>query len=76
MSNRAANKKGNNAFEIAQFDGKETATGMVTVINNPPMTIRFHRFGVIEGKPFFDSPDGTHIELNGVQFLRDCVRCA
>lgn len=70
MSNRAANKKGNSAFEIKQVEGYEVATGAVTILSNPVMTIRFHRFGNLEGKQYFDSVDGTHIEMNGpVAFL-------
>ncbi len=70
MSNRAANKKGNSAFEITQVEGHETATGMVTILSNPPMSIRFHRFGMLDGRQYFDSVDGTHIEMNGpVAFL-------
>ena len=65
MSNRASNKKGNTAFEIKQVEGCELATGMVTILSNPVMTIRFHRFGTLECHAYFDSVDGTHIEMNG-----------
>ena len=58
-----ANK--NKVMKLAQEEGYEMATIFVLIPTSPPLTFTAHTWGILESHPFFDTPDGRHIELHG-----------